>query len=102
MKTINDLRATLFDTLEAIKSGTIDLEKAKAINDLGQTIINSAKVEVDHMKVSGSIGSGFIDSTIGNTVPMLPGNTITERTSHGTRTISSISNGATITRHRAT
>jgi hypothetical protein len=102
MKTINDLRATLFDTLESIKSGTIDLEKAKAINDLGQTIINSAKVEVDHMKVSGSLGSGFIDSAGGNGAPMLPGESINERTSHGFRTVSAIGHGVTITRHRAT
>ena len=53
MKNITDLRATLFDTLEAIKAGKLDIDRAKAINEVAQTIINTAKVEVDHLKISG-------------------------------------------------
>lgn len=55
------LRKTLFDTLEMLKKGTIDLDKAKAINDTAQTIINCAKVEVDYMRVSGvEVTGGFV------------------------------------------
>lgn len=39
----------------------MEIERAKAISDVAQTIINSAKVEVDYMKqVGGRPVSGFI------------------------------------------
>lgn len=58
---IQDLRTMLFDAMRGLKNGTIDTAKAKAISELGQVIVNSAKVEVDHMKKTGSEGSGFLD-----------------------------------------
>ena len=64
-KTVNDiteLRTTLFDTLRALgdKDKPMDIDRAKAINEVAQTIINSAKVEVDALKIIGGTGSGFI------------------------------------------
>lgn len=60
-KTINDLRETLFDTLEKVKKGNIDADRAKVIRDLGQTIINSAKAEIDFLKtVKGAKSTGFM------------------------------------------
>ena len=39
----------------------MEIARAKAISDVAQTIINSAKVEVDYMKqVGGRPVSGFI------------------------------------------
>jgi len=96
MKTINDLRDTLFDTLASLKSGTLDIDRAKAINDVAQTIINSAKVEVDNARISGGTGSGFLCD---DTAPRLAATT--ERTAGGMRTVQQLGNGATITRHRA-
>lgn len=58
---IGTLREQLFETMRELRSGKIDVEKAKAISELGQTIINSAKVEVDYAKVTGSKGSGFLE-----------------------------------------
>ena len=48
MKNITDLRATLFDTLEAIKAGKLDIDRAKAINEVAQTIINTAKAQTNN------------------------------------------------------
>jgi len=96
MKTINDLRTVLFNTLDAIKSGTIDTDRAKAINDVAQTIINSAKVEVDNARISGGTGSGFLCDE-NHAQPALT----SERTASGMRTVQQLGNGATITRHRA-
>ena len=39
---INELRDTLFETLNGIKSGAIDLDKARAINEVSKTIIDTA------------------------------------------------------------
>lgn len=46
-KTVDDLREHLFATLDGLRAGTIDVERAKAISEVAQTIINSAKVEVE-------------------------------------------------------
>jgi len=59
---IEDLRNELFETITMIKNGELDLDKAKAITDVAQVLVNSAKVEVDFLKTVGGIGtgSGFI------------------------------------------
>ncbi|HWH72873.1 MAG TPA: hypothetical protein VNV16_01240 [Methylibium sp.] len=64
-KTIEDLRASLFEALEGVKSGTLDLDKARAINDVAKTIVDTAKVEVDYLRATGGGESAFIDSAIG-------------------------------------
>lgn len=58
---IDDLRSTLFDTLQAVKEGKLDIDRAKAISDLSQNIINTAKVEIDYLKAGGNVVSDFID-----------------------------------------
>jgi tRNA(His) 5'-end guanylyltransferase len=53
--TMDDLRNHLFATIEALQDPDkpMDVERAKAINQTAQTLINSAKVEVEFMEVSG-------------------------------------------------
>ena len=60
--TIVDLREHLFDIIEGVKAGTVESGDAKVIVNAAQSIINSAKVEVEYLKIMGSIGdgSGFI------------------------------------------
>ena len=48
------MREIIFDSMRMVKAGTLDVEKAKSISMLGQTIINSVKVEVDFIKLTGS------------------------------------------------
>jgi hypothetical protein len=59
---IDDLRNHLFATLEALrdKDQPMELERAKTISQVAQTIINVAKVEVDYIEATGAKGSGFI------------------------------------------
>lgn len=55
--TIADLRDHLFETLEALKDpdAPMDIERARAVADISQAIINTAKVEIDLVKaVNGS------------------------------------------------
>ena len=63
-KSIEDLREALFATLQGVKDGSIDIEKARAVNELGKTICETAKVEVDYIKASGG-ESSFLSTTIG-------------------------------------
>lgn len=58
---IEDLRKHLFDAIEAVKSG-MPVDKARAIAELAQVVINSAKVEVEFMKATRARkGTGFIE-----------------------------------------
>lgn len=60
---IDTLRDHLFATLAALqdKDNPMDIDRAKAVSDVAQVIINSAKVEVDHAKVTGTKTSAFLD-----------------------------------------
>lgn len=62
MNSIHELREELFETLRALRSkdAPIDIERAKAVAEIAQVVINSAKVEVEHLRVTGGRGSGFI------------------------------------------
>jgi hypothetical protein len=62
MSNIDALRETLFDTIQKLKDGNLDTEKAKTIGDLSQVIINSAKVEVDFIRANGGGQSRFIST----------------------------------------
>ena len=61
---IGDLRNHLFETIEMLKDpeSGMDVSTAKTIAEIGQVIINSAKVEVDFQKHVGGIGTDFIEN----------------------------------------
>ena len=96
--TIDCLRDSLFAAMKGLKDGTLDLDRARAIVDVGQAIINTAKVEVDYIKARGDGVSGFLSCGQDNT-RKLGGSPVIEPTANGTKTIQHI-NGMTITRHR--
>ncbi len=58
--TIETLRETLFATLRGLNDGSIDIERAKAVGDISQTIINTGKLEVEFMRQTGKGGTGFV------------------------------------------
>jgi hypothetical protein len=62
---IEDLRNHLFATLEDLrdKEKPMDIARAKAIANVAAQIVNSAKVENDYARLTGSKGSGFIPDT---------------------------------------
>ena len=59
---INQLREIMFETLRSLKDNKqpLDVERAKAISNAAQVIINSVKVEIDYLRVSGRTGTQFI------------------------------------------
>lgn len=57
MNNITTLREHLFKAMQGVSDGSMTVEKAKAVSDISQTIINSAKVEVDFIKASGKTSS---------------------------------------------
>lgn len=65
-----DLRNHLFAALEALHDSEkpMDIDRAKAIADVGRVLVETAKVEVAFLNVAGGTGTGFIES-----VRALPG-----------------------------
>ena len=66
---IEDVRNHLFATIEGLldEENPTDIERAEAVAQVAQVIINSAKIEVDFLKVvekSGGnvLGTKFIES----------------------------------------
>jgi hypothetical protein len=53
---MTDLRNHLFETLEALKDKDepMEIDRAKAISEVAGKLIESAKVEVDFIKVTGN------------------------------------------------
>lgn len=80
---INSLRDHLFNALAGLKDGSMDIDKAKAISDVAQTIINTAKVEVEFAKATGRSDSAFLDATDPKPTGLPPG--ITGITQHRIR-----------------
>lgn len=73
MNTIDDLRSHLFETLAALKDKEkpMDLDRARAVADVSKVIIESAKVEVNFLKVTGATQStGFLPAS--ETAPARP------------------------------
>lgn len=66
MNDITTLREHLFRAMQGVSDGSMSVEKAKAVSDISQTIINSAKVEVDFIKASGKTSSdnGFFKQAL--------------------------------------
>lgn len=57
------LREHLEAALKGLQDGTVDIEKAKAIGDISQVVINLAKVEVDFVRANGGGQSSFFNES---------------------------------------
>lgn len=65
---IEDLRNHLFETLEALKDPDrpMELDRARAVADVGRVLVDSAKVEVEFLKVTGQArGTDFLPADVG-------------------------------------
>ena len=57
------LREHLEAALKGLQDVTMDIEKAKAIGDISQVVINLAKVEVDFVRANGGGQSTFFNDS---------------------------------------
>lgn len=68
---IEALREKLFATIDLLNAGKISIEQAKVVAQVGSVIVDSAKVEVDFLKVvtdpghRKAVGTGFIPGNVG-------------------------------------
>lgn len=57
---IEDLRNHLFEAIEKLKDGDMTIETAKGIADIGRVIVDSAKTEVDFMRITRKKSNDFM------------------------------------------
>ena len=72
---MDDLRNHLFETLEALKDEEkpMELERARAVAAVAKVLVESAKVEVDFLKVTGAIRStNFLPTGEDDPVGLVP------------------------------
>jgi hypothetical protein len=62
---MDDLRNHLFETIEALKDDEkpMPLDRAKAICEVADRLIDTAKVEVDLIEIAGGSASRFLPSS---------------------------------------
>lgn len=63
---LSALRKHLFDAIAGVKSGDLEIEKARAINEIGKTLVDTARVEIDYLKANGGGESNFLDQAVGS------------------------------------
>ena len=56
---MDGLQYLIMQSIRAVRDGTLDIDKAKAVNSLAQTLINSAKVEVEFLRATNRTHSPF-------------------------------------------
>lgn len=69
---ITQLRRHLFDAIAGVRTGTLDLDKARAINELGKTLTDTARVEVDYLRATGGGESSFLAPATDDGADALP------------------------------
>ena len=71
MNNIETLRNKLFGTIDLLNKGKISVDQAKQVAAIGAVIVDSAKVEVDFLRVvtnpehRNALGTGFIPGNVG-------------------------------------
>lgn len=93
MNNINDVRTTAADIIAAIRNKQMTPEEGRVCRDLLQTVVETAKVEVEFCKTTDSRGSGFIvDTRPDETQPALPDGTSrrVEKIPGGRRIVNSV------------
>ena len=97
---ISTVRAHMLDQLRAIRAAKpgpeldAEIRRGKSVSDVAQTIINSAKVEVEYLTATGQGSTPFLE--VPPDQPYLPG-----LTGSDTQRLEGPGNGITsITRHK--
>lgn len=75
---IEDLRNHLFATIEGLldEEKPLDIDRAKAVADVAQVLVNTAKVEIHYLQqVDASRDTGFMKPSVPNVPKLVGGST---------------------------
>lgn len=54
---IRALRKHLFEAIRSVRSGELELDKAREINELCKTVVSTGRLEVDHIRATEATSS---------------------------------------------
>jgi hypothetical protein len=57
---IDDLRERLFKTIDDVRSGSMEPDRARVVGQLAKVVVDSARAEVEFLKLSGQDHSAFL------------------------------------------
>lgn len=112
---IDELRGVLFETLRDLRAGKIEVDRAKAVNETAQVLINSLKAEADIHRYAGgkssfvcieAVTEDAVDGGDNEEASKEPAKlTIIDRpedviTKHGRSLTTRVNGAGTITQHR--
>lgn len=85
---ITDLRDHLFATIEGLldEEKPMEIDRAKAVAEVAQVIVNSAKIEVEYVKATQQSGTGFISDTKDPMEGLRPKSLLAKNQSKGSET----------------
>jgi len=68
MSTITDLREQLMQTLADLRNGEnpMDVDRARAVAQVANVLVDTAKVQVDYIKATGAAGDSLFISSLNN------------------------------------
>lgn len=68
MSTITDLREQLMQTLADLRDreNPMDVDRARAVAQVANVLVDTAKVEVDYIKATGAAGDSLFISPLNN------------------------------------
>ncbi|KAA1013001.1 hypothetical protein FVF58_09425 [Paraburkholderia panacisoli] len=74
MSTITDMREHLMQTLAALRDrdNPMDVDRARAVAQVAGVLVDSAKVEVDYIKATGTEGESVFMASVTNDPSRLP------------------------------
>lgn len=56
------LQQMLLDSIRDLRAGTLKAPEARAINDIGTTLVSSARAEIEHARITKRLTAGFLES----------------------------------------
>lgn len=73
---LDGLRALLFETIRQVKGGHMDLDRARMVNDIGKTLVDSGRLQVDYLRVTDGSKADFLESQQQQLPPGITGVTV--------------------------
>jgi hypothetical protein len=66
---LNALRRLLFETARGVKDGSIDSLRARVIREIGDTLVDTEKLVIDHRRLDQDVRSTFVDMPHADELP---------------------------------
>lgn len=78
---MSQLQTLLLESIRDVRAGKLQPQQAKAINEIGATLVSSARAEIEHARITKRLSAGFLEK---------PGDAQHQRTANGSGIVSAL------------